>query len=142
MFLNKDGTIAIANPKYNEEKEVIEEMKYKFSFYKDPLGTLRIKLPEEVDMFSDFIEQIATEELANEIIGSIDSVQKEEKVEEEIMINAPTVVIKSEITSVSLADILDDPPPKEYMETKEFCKLILAWKDKLLERRSNCEGTY
>lgn len=121
---------------------MIEEMKYEFSFYKDPLGTLRIKLPEEVDMFSDFIEEIATKELANEIIRNIDSVQKGEKVEEEIMINAPTVVIGPHITSVSLADILDDPPPDEYMETEEFRKLILVWKDKLLERGYYCEGTY
>ncbi len=44
--------------------------------------------------------------------------------------NAPTVVIGPHITSVSLADILDEPPPDEYMETDEFRKLILVWKER------------
>ncbi|TXL66752.1 tRNA-Val4 [Cerasibacillus terrae] len=105
-------------------------MKYSFSFYKDPLGTLRIKLPEEVDMFSDFIEQIALKEEADEFINIIDKVIDGTHDEYEIFFNAPTVVIGPHITSVSLADILDEPPPDEYMETEEFRKLILVWKER------------
>src|SRR5690625_3132916 len=90
-----------------------------------------IKLPKELELFSHFIEEIATEDLVNEIIESIDSVQRREKEEEEIMINAPTVVIAPTVTSVSLSDILDEPPPDQYIETDEFRKLILIWQEKL-----------
>ena len=90
-----------------------------------------LDLPKEVELFANFIEEIATEELVNEIIESIDSVQRRKKEEEEIMIDAPTVLIKPNITSVSLADILDEPPPDQYIETNEFRKLILIWKEKL-----------
>src|SRR5699024_7587780 len=106
-------------------------MKYKYKFYRDPLDSLRMKLPEQIDMFSDFIEQIATDDLANEVIEAIDSVQKGDKDEEEIMINAPSVLIRPEITSVTLSDVLDDPPPDQYIETDEFRELVVIWKEKL-----------
>lgn len=45
------------------------------------------------------------------------------------------MLIKPEITSVSLSDILDeDAPTDQYIETDEFRKLILIWKEKLPER--------
>src|SRR5699024_3807273 len=107
-------------------------MRYKYKFYRDPLDSLRMKLPEQIDMFSDFIGQIATDDVANEVIEAIDTVQKGDKDEEEIMINAPTVLIRPEITSVSLSDILDeDAPPDQYIETDQFRELILIWKEKL-----------
>src|SRR5699024_5809903 len=106
-------------------------MRYKYKFYRDPLDSLRMKLPEQIDMFSDFIVQIATDDIANEVIEAIDTVQKGDKDEEEIMINAPTVLIRPEITSVSLSDILDeDAPPDQYIETDQFRELILIWKEK------------
>ena len=108
-------------------------MKYPYSF--EYIGrSLVFRLPKEIDTFADFIELIATEDLANEILETIDAVQQGEKDEEEMMINAPTVLIKPEITSVSLSDILDDPPPNQYIETDEFRELILIWKEKLPER--------
>src|SRR5699024_5264067 len=107
-------------------------MRYKYKFYRDTLDSLRMKLPEQIDMFSDFIEQIATDDLVNEEIEAIDSIQKGDKDEEEIIINAPSVLIRPEITSVSLSDILDeDPPTDEYIETDQFRELILIWKEKL-----------
>jgi len=106
-------------------------MKYSYSFRYSYYGTLLLDLPKEVELFANFIEEIATEELVNEIIESIDSVQRGEKEEEEIMINAPTVVIRPTVTSVSLSDILDEPPPDQYIETDEFRKLILIWQEKL-----------
>src|SRR5699024_5359703 len=87
--------------------------------------------PKEISIFANFIQLIATEDLANEVIEAIDSVQKGYKDEEEIMINAPTVLIRPEITSVSLSDILDDPPPDQYIETDQFRELILIWKEKI-----------
>src|SRR5699024_219278 len=104
----------IQNTRIEKEWEI---MKYKYKFYRDPLDSLRMKLPEQIDMFSDFIEQIATDDLANEVIEAIDSVQKGDKDEEEIMITAPSVLIRPEITSVTLSDVLDDPPPDQYIET-------------------------
>src|SRR5699024_433980 len=107
-------------------------MRYKYKFYRDPLDSLRMKLPEQIDMFSDFIEQIATDDLANEVIEAIDSVQKGDKDEEEIMINAPSFLIRPEITSVTLSDILDeDAPTDQYIETDQFREVILIWKEKL-----------
>ena len=108
-------------------------MEYPYSF--EYIGrSLVLRLPKEINMFSEFICLIATEDLAKEVLETIDAVQQGETDEEEMMINAPTVLIKPEITSVSLSDILDDPPPDQYIETDEFRKLILIWKEKLPER--------
>src|SRR5699024_8337090 len=87
--------------------------------------------PEQIDMFSDFIGQIATEDRANEFIQIIDEVKEGKHDEYEIFFNAPTVLIRPEITSVTLSDILDDPPPDQYIETDQFRELILIWKEKL-----------
>src|SRR5699024_4090427 len=106
-------------------------MKYKYKFYRDPLDSLRMILPEQIDMFSDFIEQIATDDLANEVIKAIDSVQKGDKDEEEIMINTTSVLIKPEITTITLSDLLYDPSPDQYIETDEFRELVVIWKEKL-----------
>ena len=107
-------------------------MKYKYKFYRDPLDSLRMKLPEQIDMFSDFIGQIATEDRANEFIQIIDEVKEGKHDEYEIFFNAPTVLIRPEITSVSLSDILDeDAPPDQYIETDEFRELVAIWKEKI-----------
>ena len=105
----------------------------KYPYYFEYVGrSLILRLPKEIDTFADFIEQIATDDLANEVIEAIDSVQKGDKDEEEIMINVPSVLIRPEITSVSLSDILDeDAPPDQYIETDQFRELILIWKEKL-----------
>ena len=108
-------------------------MKYPYSF--EYIGrSLVLRLPKEIDTFADFIELIATDERANQFIQIIDEVQKEKHDEYEIFYNAPTVLIKPEVTSVSLSDILDGPPPDQYIETDEFRELILIWKKKLPER--------
>lgn len=112
-------------------------MSYSYSFTRTPSGRLLIKLPEEVALFSDFIELIATEERADEFISIVDQVMNGTHDEYEIFYNAPTVVIKPDVTSVSLADILDNPPPEQYMETEEFRKLILVWKEMLPVRFIN-----
>src|SRR5699024_10764231 len=110
-------------------------VRMKYSYYVEYIGlSFVVRLPKEIDSFADFIELIETDELANEVIETIDEVQQGETDEEEMMINAPTVLIKPEITSVSLSDILDDPPPDQYIETDEFRELVLIWKEKLPER--------
>ncbi len=117
-------------------------MKYSYSFRYSYYGTLLLDLPKEVELFANFIELIALEDEVNEIIESIDSVQRGDKDSEEIMIDAPTVLIKPNVTSVSLADILDNPPPDQYIETDEFRKLILIWKEKLPVRFINKDDVH
>src|SRR5699024_2976135 len=105
-------------------------MKYPY-YFEYVVRSLILRLPKEIDTFADFIEQIATDDLANEVIEAIDSVQKGYKDEEEIMINAPSVLIRPEITSVTLSDELDDPPQDQYIETDEFLELLPRWKEKI-----------
>src|SRR5699024_2227159 len=81
-------------------------MKYPY-YFEYVVRSLILRLPKEIDTFADFIEQIASDDLANEVIEAIDSVQKGDKDEEEILITAPSVLIRPEITFVSLSDILD-----------------------------------
>src|SRR5699024_8467961 len=105
--------------------------RYPFNFERDSVGYLMLKLPSKIRLFSHFIELIETDDLATEVIEAVDSVHKGDEDEEDIMINAQTILIRPEITSVSLSDILDDPPPDQYIETDQFRELILIWKEKL-----------
>src|SRR5699024_3760310 len=108
-----------------------DNMKYSYSFSYSYYGSLLLELPKKIELCANFIELIETDDLANEVIEAIDSVQKGDKDEEEIMINAPSVLIRPEITSVTLSDVLDDPPPDQYIETDEFRKLVVIWKEKI-----------
>src|SRR5699024_12871117 len=93
----------------------------KYPCYFEYVGrSLILRLPKEIDTFADFIEHIATDDLANVVIEATDSVQKGDKDEEEILLNAPSVLITPEITSLTLSDVLDDPPPDHYIATDEF----------------------
>ena len=105
----------------------------KYPYYFEYVGrSLILRLPKEIDTFADFIELIATEDRADEFIQIIDEVREGKHDEYEIFFNAPTVLIRPEITSVSLSDILDeDAPPDQYIETDQFRELILIWKEKL-----------
>src|SRR5699024_6778592 len=110
----------------------IRRVSMKYPYYFEYVGRrLILRSPKEISIFANFIQLIATEDLANEVIEAIDSVQKGYKDEEEIMINAPTVLIRPEITSVTLSDVLDDPPPDQYIETDEFRELVAIWKEKI-----------
>src|SRR5699024_6404985 len=106
-------------------------IRYSVNFERDSFGYLMLKLPSKIRLFSHFIELIATEDEVNEFIQIIDEVKAGKHDEYEIFFNAPTVLIRPEITSVSLSDILDDPPPDQYIETDQFRELILIWKEKL-----------
>lgn len=46
-------------------------MKYSYEFREDPFGDLMIVLPEELSVFSDFIQDISTEQEVDEYIGYI-----------------------------------------------------------------------
>src|SRR5699024_311568 len=102
-------------------------MKYPY-YFEYIVDTLTLRLPKEIDMFSDFIELIATEDEVNEFVQIIDEVKEGKHDQYEILFDAPMVTIQPEITSVTLSEVLDDPPPDQFRE------LILIWKEKLLVR--------
>src|SRR5699024_5349078 len=105
-------------------------MKYPY-YFEYIVDTLTLRLPKEINMFSHFIDQISKGDRADEFIQIIDELRAGKHDEYEIFYNAPTVLIRPEITSVSLSDILDDPPPDQYIETDQFRELILIWKEKI-----------
>lgn len=109
-------------------------MSYSYEFTRSPSGRLLLKLPKEIDTFADFIELIATEDEVNEYIQIIDAVKEGKHEQFQILLDAPMVTIKPKFTSVTLSEILDDPPPDQYIETDQFRELILIWKEKLPER--------
>src|SRR5699024_4767543 len=106
-------------------------MKYPYDFTRRPSGRLLLKIPNEIDTFADFIELIATENEINEIIQIIDEVKEGKHNQYEILLDAPMVKIQPEITSVTLSEVLDNPPQDQYIETDQFRELILIWKEKL-----------
>lgn len=69
-------------------------MKYIYSFYRDHLNILRIKLPDEVKFFADFIEDIATVKELDEYIEDIEKVLNGSCEDFEIQLNATSVLIK------------------------------------------------
>ncbi len=109
-------------------------MKYSYFFERDSFGFLMIKLPKEIELFSHFIEEIVTEDDVNILIDLIDKIVTGTYKENEIAFDGPTILIKPDITTVTFADILDEPPPDQYIETGEFRKLILIWQEKLSVR--------
>ncbi len=116
-------------------------MKYKISFKRGPHGFLMIELPQEIELFADFIEQIALDEEANKFIDIIDKVKDGMYEDYEVYFNAPTVLIKPDFTTVS-NEFLIEPPFEQTIETEEFRKLILIWKEKLPERSINKDGLH
>jgi len=104
----------------------------KYPYYFEYVGSsLILRLPKEIDMFFDFIGLIATEDEVNEFIQIIDEVKEGKHDQYEILFDAPMVTIQPEITKVTLSEVLDDPPPDQYIETDQFRELILIWKEKL-----------
>ncbi len=106
-------------------------MKYPYSFRYSDYGTLLIDLPKEIELFANFIGEISTVEDVNILIDLIDKIVTGTYKENEVTFDGPTVLINPSITTVSLSDILDNPPPDQYIETDEFRKLILIWREKL-----------
>src|SRR5699024_11160206 len=105
--------------------------RYPFNFERDSFGYLMLKLSSKISLFSYFIELIATGVRADEFIQIIDEVRAGKHDEYEIFYNARTVLIRPEITSVSLSDILDDPPPDQYIQPDQSREPILIWKEKI-----------
>ncbi|GAB6256947.1 tRNA-Val4 [Peribacillus sp. N1] len=108
-------------------------MKYSYEFKRNPLGYLRIILPQEINLFSDLIEDIVFDTEVDEYIDIVQKVMEGEYDEFEIEGNATSVLIKKDTTVLHHFYIFDKPNENE-METEQFKELMLIWKNKIPER--------
>jgi hypothetical protein len=108
-------------------------MKYAYEFYRDHLEILRIKLPGEIELFADFIEDISTEQKADEYITKVENVLNGLYQDFEIHLNATSVLIKKDMTVLEHLFTYEEPYENE-METEEFKELMIIWKSKIPER--------
>lgn len=114
-------------------------MKYSYEFKRNPLGYLRIILPQEINLFSDFIEDIVYETEVDEYIDIVEKVMEGEYDEFEIEGNATSVLIKKDTTVLHHFYIFEKPNKNE-METKQFKELMLIWRIKIPERYKEPEN--
>ncbi|PKJ61545.1 tRNA-Val4 [Bacillus subtilis] len=105
-------------------------MKYSYKFEENPFGDLGTVLPEEISIFSDFIENIATEEQTNEYIDYIEKVSEGKYEDFEIELNATSVLIKKDVTIVENSFRIEEPSENS-IETDQFRELLLIWRDKI-----------
>ncbi|MFJ7939202.1 tRNA-Val4 [Peribacillus sp. NPDC096622] len=108
-------------------------MKYAYEFYRDHLDMLRIKLPGEIELFADFIEDIPTEQKADEYIKKVENVLNGLYQDFDIQLNATSVLIKKDMTVLEHLFTYEEHYENE-METEQFKELILIWKGKILDR--------
>ena len=73
-------------------------MSYSYEFKNDSFGITRIVLPEKINIFADFIEDISTEKEADEYIGYVQKVLKGSFEDYEITLNATSVHVKKDLT--------------------------------------------
>lgn len=107
-------------------------MRYPFEFKKDPFGDLGIGLPEEISIFSDFIQDISKEEEVDEYIGYIKKVLEGVYEDFEVTLNATSVNIKKDVTVAEHHYRIDEPLENK-IETEEFIELLLIWREKISE---------
>ncbi|WP_072174334.1 tRNA-Val4, partial [Bacillus subtilis] len=79
---------------------------------------------------SDFIENIATEEQANEYIDYIEKVSEGIYEDFEIELNATSVLIKKDVTIVENSFRIEEAYENS-IETDQFRELLLIWRDKI-----------
>ncbi|CAH0270906.1 Antitoxin BC_0921 [Peribacillus sp. Bi96] len=114
-------------------------MKYSYEFKRNPLGYLRIILPQEINLFSDFIEDIVFETEVDEYIDLVHKVLEGEYDEFKIEGNATSVLIKKDTTVLHHFYIFDKPNENE-METEQFKEFMLIWRNKISERYKEPEN--
>lgn len=107
-------------------------MKYSYEFKEDPFGDFGLILQEEISLFSDFIDNIATEEQVDEYIAYIDMVLIDTYKDFEIQLNATNVIIKKDMTVVQNF-FRNEEPYENTMETLQFKELLLIWRNKIPE---------
>lgn len=107
-------------------------MKYSYELKKDPFGITRIVLPDKISILSDFLEDISTEEEIDEYIGYVKKVLEEVYKDFEITLNATSVSIKKDVT-IAEHHYRGDGPCENKIETEEFLKLMLIWKERMID---------
>lgn len=108
-------------------------MKYSYSFYRDHHNILRMKLPNKIRLFADFLEDIATAQEIDEYIEDIEKVLNGLHEDFEIQLNATSVLVKKDKTAVEHF-FTNEEPNKNTIETDQFKELMLIWKCKIFER--------
>lgn len=107
-------------------------MKYQYDFYRDHLNVLRLKLPDKIKLFADFIEEITTEQELVEYIEDIDKVINGSCEDFEIQLNAASVFINKDVTTVENTFRIEEPY-ENTIETAQFLTLLLIWREKIPE---------
>ncbi|SDC35902.1 hypothetical protein SAMN05421663_102181 [Terribacillus halophilus] len=122
--------VVVLNTSRLWRSEIVKIMKYSYEFKKDPFGITRIKLSEELSVFSDVFEDISTEEEADEYVGYVKKVLDGEYQDFEITLNATSVSIKKDLT-IAKHHYRIDEPFESTIETEGFLELMLIWKEKI-----------
>jgi hypothetical protein len=107
-------------------------MKYSYEFKEDSFGDIGLVLPREISVFSDFLENISTEEQVDEYLGYIDSVVERVHEDFEIVLNGIIVFIKEDKTTVENPFLIDELNTNT-IETEEFKELLIMWRSKIPE---------
>jgi hypothetical protein len=94
-------------------------MKYSYEFKQDPFVDLGIILPEEICLFTDFIENIATVDQVDEYIDYIEKVLNGTYEDFQIELNATSVLIKKDVTIVENL-FRNEGPYENSIETKHL----------------------
>ncbi|SFC82898.1 hypothetical protein SAMN04488168_11056 [Bacillus sp. 491mf] len=112
-------------------------MKYTYEFYRDGLGGLRIRLPKEIFIISHFLEDTLDDEV-DEYVQILDNVVDKKFPHYEIEGNIAAVYIESNYTSA--INLFMSPPNNQCrIETSEFRKLLVLWRDKVVEEGKDIE---
>lgn len=113
-------------------------MENTIQFKRDPLGYLRIILPNKIEYFSDFLEDIVTISEADEYLSAVKNVLDGMIDEFEIELNSTIVYIKRDVTVIEHFYTNNDEN-KNSLDTERFRELIELWKSKIPERYKDQE---
>jgi|SRR5690625_1476415 len=109
-------------------------MKYPYKFIEEPESSTYMELPEHIDTFAEFISDISTVETADDVLTYIDDVLSGTEDEIDLTGNAPTVIVRPE-TSIAFNEFALNSNEVQEMETVKFRKLVVIWKEHLIEER-------
>ncbi|ETE92495.1 TPA: EndoU domain-containing protein [Bacillus thuringiensis] len=129
----QNNEIITAYPVYTRR----QKMKYTYEFYRDGLGGLRIRLPKEISIISHFLEDILDDE-ADEYIQILDKVVDQKVPQYEIEGNVAAVYIEPNYTS-AINLFMSAPNNQCKIETSEFRKLLVLWRDTLVAEGKDIE---
>ncbi|WP_186322223.1 hypothetical protein [Bacillus mycoides] len=112
-------------------------MEYSHEFWCDPFGGLRIRLPKEIAIVSDFIGNLDEDEV-DEYIEVLDNVVEGKSPSFELEYNATAAFIEPEYTS-AINYYISSPNNQCKLETSEFRRLLLLWRNKVMTEGRDIE---